>query len=73
MARFTGRVDTISDICRRLQMDLVREIFVNSQICMVQRVYPTREDSDQVRVFASDGSIVVSDIMKWEMDATNPW
>ena len=51
----------------------VMEIFVNSQICMVQRVYPTREDSDQVRVFASDGSIVVSDIMKWEMDATNPW
>jgi sucrose-6-phosphate hydrolase SacC (GH32 family) len=51
----------------------VMEIFVNSQICMVQRVYPTREDSEQVRVFASDGSIVVSDILKWEMDATNPW
>ena len=51
----------------------VMEIFVNFQICMVQRVYPTREDSDQVRVFASDGSIVVSDIVKWEMDATNPW
>ena len=51
----------------------VMEIFVNSQICMVQRVYPTREDSDQVRVFASDGAIVVSDIVKWEMDATNPW
>lgn len=40
---------------------------------MVQRVYPTREDSEQVRVFASDGSIVVRDIVKWEMDATNPW
>ena len=51
----------------------VMEIFVNSRICMVQRVYPTREDSDQVRVFSSDGSIVVSDIVKWEMDATNPW
>ena len=51
----------------------VMEIFVNSRICMVQRVYPTRKDSEQVRVFASDGSIVVSDFTKWEMDATNPW
>lgn len=40
---------------------------------MVQRVYPIREDSGQVRVFASDGSIFVRDIVKWEMDATNLW
>ena len=49
------------------------EIFVNSQICIVQRVYPTRADSKQVGCFSEDGSIHVKNILKWEMDATNPY
>ena len=51
----------------------VIEIFVNSDICIVQRVYPMREDSKQARLFTEDGEITASDIVKWEMDATNPW
>ena len=51
----------------------VIEIFVNSDVVLVQRVYPTRPDSRQFRLFAKDGSIAVKNIVKWEMDAANPW
>ena len=49
------------------------EIFVDSRICLVQRVYPTREDSRQFRLFSRDAPIIVKDIVRWRMDATNPW
>ena len=51
----------------------VIEIFVNSQICLVQRVYPIRDDSTQFRLFSEDGNVRASKLVKWEMDATNPW
>jgi len=51
----------------------VIEIFVNSEVCLVQRVYPERADSKQFRLFAQDGSVTAKDIVKWKMDATNPW
>lgn len=51
----------------------VIEMFVNSELCVVQRVYPMRPDSKQVRLFCEDGRITVRNIIKWEMDATNPW
>jgi beta-fructofuranosidase len=51
----------------------VIEIFVNSDVVLVQRVYPTRDDSRQFKVFAQDGSLAVTDIVRWEMDASNPW
>ena len=62
----------------RLDIDVfvdrsIVEMFVNSRVCIVQRVYPTRDDSKGVRLFTEDRPIVVRDIAKWEMDATNPW
>ena len=51
----------------------VIEIFVNAEVCIVQRVYPMRPDSKEVRLFCEDGRIAVRNIVKWEMDATNPW
>ncbi|MEM9283331.1 MAG: glycoside hydrolase family 32 protein [Verrucomicrobiota bacterium] len=51
----------------------VIEVFVNSRICLVQRVYPTRKDSTQFRLFSEDGKVQASQLTKWEMDATNPW
>ena len=51
----------------------VIEMFVNSELCIVQRIYPTRPDSKEVRLFCEDGEIAVRNIAKWEMDATNPW
>ncbi len=61
-----------------LDMDIfvdrsIIEIFVNSRACIVQRIYPTREDSKGFSIFTEDNPIRVSDIAKWEMDATNPW
>ena len=62
----------------RLDIDLfvdrsVIEIFVNSRICIAQRVYPTRDDSMGFKLFAKDRPASFRDIVKWEMDATNPW
>ena len=51
----------------------VVEIFVNSEICMVQRVYPMRDDSKRFRLFTRSKEIRVKNIVKWDMDATNPW
>lgn len=51
----------------------VIEVFVNSKVCIVQRVYPMRPDSKEVRLFCEDGRIAARNIVKWEMDATNPW
>ena len=62
----------------RLDIDVfvdrsIIEMFVNSRTCIVQRVYPTRDDSKGFRLFTEDRHIAVRDIVKWEMDATNPW
>lgn len=51
----------------------VIEIFVNGDICIVQRVYPMRDDRKQVRQFTNDRQIRARNVVKWEMDATNPW
>ncbi len=51
----------------------VLEIFVNNDICIVQRVYPTLVESRQVRFFALHAAARYRDITKWEMDASNPW
>jgi beta-fructofuranosidase len=49
------------------------EIFVNGDVCIVQRVYPTRNDSKEVKLFSEDGETLFGKICKWEMDGTNPW
>ena len=61
-----------------LRLDLfvdrsVVKAFVNSEICLVQRVYPMRDDSKQFRLFTTNGALTVQGIVKWEMDVTNPW
>lgn len=51
----------------------ILEIFVNSEICLTQRIYPTHEDSKHFSLFTNDAPVDVANIDKWEMDATNPW
>ena len=51
----------------------VIEVFVNSDLTLVQRVYPTRDDSRRFKAFARGGSLAVTNVVKWEMDASNPW
>ena len=48
----------------RLDIDVfvdrsIIEMFVNSRVCIVQRVYPTRDDSKGFRLFTEDRPIVV--------------
>ena len=51
----------------------VIEVFVSRDLVLVQRVYPLRADSRQFRIFSRDGALTASGIVKWEMDAANPW
>ena len=51
----------------------VIEIFVNRDLVLVQRVYPLRDDSRRFTIFTRGGALTVSGIVKWEMDASNPW
>ncbi len=49
------------------------EVFVNRRVATVQRVYPMRPDSRRTRLFARDGRVKASHIVKWEMEATNAY
>ena len=49
------------------------EIFVNNDICIVQRVYPTLAESRGVSLFSAGGKVLLRDTRAWEMDAINPW
>ena len=51
----------------------VIEIFVNSEICLTQRVYPTHEDSKYLSLFTRDTPVNVVQIQKWEIDQINLW
>ena len=38
-----------------------------------ESVYPLRADSRQFRIFTRGGALAAATIVKWEMDAANPW
>ncbi|EJN58472.1 sucrose-6-phosphate hydrolase [Halogranum salarium B-1] len=48
------------------------ELFADDHRCLTTRVYPTREDSDGVSLYAKGGSVTVDRLDVWEMDATWP-
>jgi beta-fructofuranosidase len=49
------------------------EVFANGRQCVTQRIYPTREDSLGVSLFARGGSALVRSLDAWDMAASNPW
>jgi beta-fructofuranosidase len=51
----------------------ILEVFANRRQCITQRIYPTREDSTGVVLFARGGSAQVRTLEAWEMAAANPW
>ena len=51
----------------------VLEVFVNKRLCLTQRIYPTRDDSHGIVLFAEGGSIDVPLIEAWRMFPTNPF
>ncbi len=51
----------------------VVEVFANERQVVMRRIYPTRQDSVGVRLFARGGAAQVRVWRAWEMDATNVW
>ncbi|MCA9950361.1 MAG: glycoside hydrolase family 32 protein [Anaerolineales bacterium] len=47
-------------------------VFVNERLCLICRVYPTRDDSQGVRLFSRWGETLVSEIKIWHMNAIWP-
>ncbi len=50
----------------------ILELFVNERLCLACRVYPTRDDSEGVRLFSRSGTIRVANLNIWQMDAVWP-
>ena len=51
----------------------VLEVFANGRQCITQRVYPSREDSRSVRLFARGGSAKALEVEAWDMEPVAPW
>lgn len=48
------------------------ELFVNGRLCLACRVYPTRDDSQDISFFSRRGLTEVTDINIWNMNAIWP-
>lgn len=49
------------------------EVFVNDRICLTQRIFPTRDDSQGIVLFAKGGDVEISALNAWKMQPANPW
>ena len=49
------------------------EVFVNDRICLTQRIYPTRDDSQGIKLFAEGGEVQIPELSVWKMQPSNPW
>lgn len=49
------------------------EVFANQRQCLVIHVFPSLEDSDQVRCFARGGCAELKELSAWPLDRVNPW
>ena len=50
----------------------ILELFVNEHLCLACRVYPTRVDSEGVRLFSLKGTTTVTNLDIWQLDAVWP-
>lgn len=51
----------------------VVEVFVNGRQCITQRIYPSREDSRAIRLFARGGSGKATLLKAWDMEPVAVW
>jgi len=49
------------------------EVFANDRICLTQRVYPARADSDCVALFADSPDARATRVDVWELEPAMPW
>jgi len=51
----------------------VVEVFANGRQAVMRRIYPSRPDSTQVRLFSDGGVVKVRKFKSWEMAPSNPY
>ncbi|MEE8452944.1 MAG: GH32 C-terminal domain-containing protein [Thermoguttaceae bacterium] len=51
----------------------VVEVFANGRQAVMRRIYPSRDDSTQVRLFSNGGPAKVTTLEAWDMMPSNPY
>ena len=51
----------------------VLEVFANGRQCITQRIYPSKQNSRETRLFAKGGSGKALIVKAWDMDQAVPW
>ena len=51
----------------------VLEVFANGRQCITQRIYPSRSDSKQVKLFARHAGAKALVVKAWDMEQVMPW
>lgn len=51
----------------------VLEVFANGRQCITQRIYPSREDSKQVKLFSRRAGSKATVVKAWDMEQVMPW
>jgi beta-fructofuranosidase len=77
MKKWTGTL-TIAKPGEKLNLRIfldrsIMEVYVNKRQCITQRIYPTREDSQGLVLFAEGGDVQVPELNAWETHPSNPW
>ncbi len=51
----------------------VLEVFANGRQSITQRIYPSKENSTGIRLFANGGSATANVVEAWDMEPVAPW
>ncbi|MGI9544952.1 MAG: glycoside hydrolase family 32 protein [Cyclobacteriaceae bacterium] len=51
----------------------VLEVFANGRQSITQRIYPSKLNSNEVRLFAKEGTGTATSIKAWDMEQVTPW
>jgi beta-fructofuranosidase len=51
----------------------VLEVFINGKLCLTHKVYPSLEESKEIRLYSLGGIIEVPEFKAWKMHPSNPW
>ena len=51
----------------------VVEVFANGRQAVMRRIYPSREDSVGVKLFATGGAVTVTSLAAWDVMPSNPY
>ena len=49
----------------------ILEVFANGRQCVTQRIYPSRKDSNRIKVMSAGGDVTVQSIRAWDMARAN--